>query len=403
MDQDNFAAMGALRRMALSSMSVAAAVVVAVGADARAAEIGDVMTGSVEVAARQIPLPTGEWTVVGSGTNALVAGNTGAYGTVENVILAGRVDGRIDGLVEINANRLPVAEGWGTAADCNRTNGLATIAFYKTPVDGFCFFVVPTELGAATAQGPRAWDPVRSRLHESGAPTPVWLTAGYRVSDRHDILDVRYHLDPRPLGLGELTVSDWSIESVLANPDRYKAVNQLTAWGSLAAGPVEDGFRGAMTGRAAAASLPNAWEVAVPKDGTTPTADPLGRTSRAARLAALDELVESGAIAPGDHAAYLKAIEDAPPPPTPDDYYRLLGAKVVSFNFFRVSVDYSLAFVVTVNSLISGYITAAIVATHSVAQVFNDMWWDSYILAQASAKSIVVDFVYIGVRREGVS
>ncbi len=382
---------------------MSAAIVFASGDDARATAIGDVMTGSIEIAARQIPLPAGDWTVVASGTNALVTGSTGAYGTIENAILARRADGRIDGLVEINVNRLPVADGWGTAADCNRTDGLATVAFYKTPVDGFCLFVVPTELGTVNAPGPRTWDFVRPLLHETAAPTPVWLTAGFRVSDRHDILDVRYHLDPRAFGLGNLTVSDWSVEAVLTKPDRFKAVNQLTAWGSLAAGPVEDGFRGAMTGRAAAASLPNAWEVAVLKEGTAPSADPLGRTSRSARLAALDELVESGAIAASDHAAYLKAIEDAPPPPTPDDYYRLLGAKVVSFNFFRVSVDYILAFVVTVNSLISGYITAAIVATHSVAQVFNDMWWDSYIQAQASAKSTVVDFVYIGVRREGVS
>jgi len=77
--------------------------------------------------------------------------------------------------------------------------------------------------------------------------------------------------------------------------------------------------------------------------------------------------------------------------------------KVVSFNFFRVSVDYILAFVVTVNSLVSGYITASIVAFHSVAQVFNDMWWDNYIAAQAKSSASQTDFVYIGVRTGSVS
>ena len=122
---------------------------------------------------------------------------------------------------------------------------------------------------------------------------------------------------------------------------------------------------------------------------------------RAARIAAQDELAATGATSAADRAAYLKAIMAVPPPPTPDDYYRLLGAKVVSFNFFRVSVDYILAFVVTVNTLVSGYITATIVATHSVAQVFNDMWWDNYIATQANSNT--VDFVYIGDRAEGVS
>ena len=125
--------------------------------------------------------------------------------------------------------------------------------------------------------------------------------------------------------------------------------------------------------------------------------------SATARVDALDKLLASGVISAADHAAYLKAINDenAKHPPNPDDYYRLLGFKVISFNFFRVSVDYILAFVVTVNSLISGYITATIVATHSVAQVFNDMWWDNYIATQANSNT--VDFVYIGSRSEGVS
>src|SRR3546814_3766929 len=81
----------------------------------------------------------------------------------------------------------------------------------------------------------------------------------------------------------------------------------------------------------------------------------------------------------------------------------LLGMKVASFNFFRVSVDYVLAFVVTVNSLVSGYITASIVAFHSVAQVFNDMWWDNYIANQTANSADRVDFVYIGARNGGVS
>src|SRR3546814_12098169 len=76
--------------------------------------------------------------------------------------------------------------------------------------------------------------------------------------------------------------------------------------------------------------------------------------------------------------------------------------KVASFNFFRVSVDYVLAFVVTVNSLVSGYITASIVAFHSVAQVFNDMWWDNYIANQTANSADRVDFVHIGARNGGV-
>lgn len=384
---------------------IAMAALAMTSVSAQAVELGDRVTGQLDMLARQVPLPDGEWTVLGRGTNTLVSGEPGAYGTIENVILGRRSEGRIDGLVEINMNRLPVSDGWGTANDCTREDNLARAAFYKTAVDGFCLFIVSTELGTAEAPGPEAWKTAQPALHDSPAPpSPVWLTVGFRASDRRDVLDVRYHLDPSRLGFPALTKQDWSVDAVLAAPKRYSAVNQLAAWGGLSAGLVEDGFRGVLAGRAGA-PLPNAWEVPVPKDAidAIPRGDAQGRGSRPARIAALDALAASGAISKEDHASYLKAIEELPPPTTPDDYYRLLGAKVVSFNFFRVSVDYILAFVVTVNTAISGYITATIVATHSVAQVFNDMWWDNYIATQAKANASVVDFVYAGVRKEGMS
>src|SRR5690606_2354657 len=132
----------------------AAACAVALGATAQAAEIGQTFTARAEILGRQIPLPAGEWTVAGRGTNSLTGGNPGAFGTIENAILTRRTGGRIDALVEINVNRLPVGNGWGVAGDCGRTDGLATVAFYKTPVDGFCMFVVPTAVGAPSAPGP---------------------------------------------------------------------------------------------------------------------------------------------------------------------------------------------------------------------------------------------------------
>src|SRR3546814_320272 len=303
---------------------------------------------------------------------------------------------------DVCSSDLPVTGGWGVAADCTRDGGLATVAFYKTPVDGFCMFVVPTAVGDPSAPGPAAWSGVQPLLQEGGAPSPVWLTVGFRVSDRRDVLDVRYHLDPQRLGLRPLQASEWALEPVLAAPERFAAVNRLTPWGSLAAGLVEDGFRGAMSEGATA--LPDPWEMAVPDEPAPAAAGgPSGRAALPPRLAARDARVESGTISAADHAAYLEAIGDAPPPPSPDDYYRLLGMKVASFNCFRVSVDYVLAFVVTVNSLVSGYITASIVAFHSVAQVFNDMWWDNYIANKTANSADRVDFVYIGARNGGVS
>jgi uncharacterized membrane protein len=84
------------------------------------------------------------------------------------------------------------------------------------------------------------------------------------------------------------------------------------------------------------------------------------------------------------------------PPPTTEDYYKSLAAKTASYNFFRVSVDYLLAYIVTSDATISGYITASIVFFHSIAQVINDVAWDSYINGQRRDGSELVEFHYIG-------
>src|SRR3546814_15968995 len=116
--------------------------------------------------------------------------------------------------------------------------------------------------------------------------------------------------------------------------------------------------------------------MAVPDEPATAAAgEPIGRAALPQRLAALDALVESGTISAADHAAYLEANGDAPPPPSPDDYNRLHDMKVASFNFFRVSVDYVLAVVVTVIHLGWGSIHAQLGGLQRLGQVFHVQWW----------------------------
>lgn len=122
----------------------------------------------------------------------------------------------------------------------------------------------------------------------------------------------------------------------------------------------------------------------------------IGRAGKAARKRALDRLVKEEVIVAEDLAAYRAAVEDVAPPPTIEDYYTNLAQKTASFNLFRVSVDYLLAFLVTANPAVSGYITASIVFFHSIAQVLNDMSWDSYIAGQQRDGSELVEFHYIG-------
>jgi uncharacterized membrane protein len=129
----------------------------------------------------------------------------------------------------------------------------------------------------------------------------------------------------------------------------------------------------------------------------TGTIDPsaVGRASKAARKRALQELAAEGVIREDDLASYFAAVDNTAPPPTLEDYYQTLVAKMISFNLFRVSVDYLLAYIVTVSAAVSGYITASIVVTHSMAQIANDLAWDSYIAGQRKDGSELVEFGYI--------
>ena len=90
------------------------------------------------LAAKQIPLPEGSWVLVGS-ANEAVASIGGAYGAIANVVLF-RLQGRVvDAALELNVNELPVTDGWGLSADCDRTDLVLAVVRYRTGWDGSCF------------------------------------------------------------------------------------------------------------------------------------------------------------------------------------------------------------------------------------------------------------------------
>ena len=65
-------------------------------------------------------------------------------------------------------------------------------------------------------------------------PPGEWLMAGYRLSDRYDVLDVRYHFDPaRAAPAGEDGIADWL--NRMREPVRLGFYNGL---GDLAPMPV---------------------------------------------------------------------------------------------------------------------------------------------------------------------
>lgn len=358
---------------------------------AQALEIGETLTGYAELRDRQVPLPEGEWTVAGLGNNTIVSGVAGAYGTIENAVLLQLNGTKVRGVVEINTNVISVTEGWGTTDACLRDGVLAKLNLYRTAVDGFCYFV--TETSHPVSGGTDAWKAAKAYATDRGYTLPQeWLTVGFRLSNRHDILDARYHFDGLELGTLAPSIAVWTPETVVDDPNKYAVVNDLNAWAGLTSELFESGLRGRLTEKLHGFSVPQ--PLAMAETGTIePSA--IGRASKAARKRALEDLAAEGVIRHDDLATYFAAVDNTAPPPTLENYYQTLVAKMISFNLFRVSVDYLLAFIVTVNAAVSGYITASIVATHSMAQIANDLAWDSYIAGQSKDGSELVEFGYI--------
>jgi uncharacterized membrane protein len=367
------------------------------GATVFALEVGEIASGFAELNGRQIPLPDGDWTVAGKAQNGVVTGIAGAFGTIDSDVLIKIEANRVRGVIEINTNSISVNEGWGTTHACAAEESLARFNLYRTAVDGLCFFVNETVAPIDDKSGPKAWHQAIALAKERGLVIPEeWLTIGYRISNRYDIIDARYHLDGLELGGNSPGRSDWTKGAVESNPNKKKTIMALNAWAGFVAEFFESGLRGRLQERLKGLSVP--WSLAFDNQKYIGNVDPstVGLASKKARKLQLRRLVEEGVVSAGDLETYLAAANETMPPPTTEDYYKSLAAKTASYNFFRVSVDYLLAYIVTSDATISGYITASIVFFHSIAQVINDVAWDSYINGQRRDGSELVEFHYIG-------
>lgn len=354
---------------------------------ALALAVGDSVAGKVEIGAKQIPLPAGTWTVAGLGTQPFSMPDVGAFGTIQSAILYMARDKQVVAVAEINTNALPSSDGWGRTKSCASEDGLLMLLNrYRTGWETSCQFLRPTRFGL-NSPGPQAWEQARDTLRKSGLASPdLWLTSGFRISDRHDLVDIRYHVSPSLL-LGPAALSlnqpgDWSGEATKADPLRRGAVEAMAGWGSAFDAWLERGLRNQI--REAPGPFP---ELAAAQ---TAYAD--------VKLAELARLLSEGRI---DKATYDTQVERArAEAPVYKPSTSLLSNSVrknISFRSIGTIVDYGIAYLVTANSYISWGIALTLNATDSVWFVLNDQYWDDYYARLDKRDSErVVDFSYLG-------
>lgn len=337
--------------------------------------------------AKQIPLPVGEWRVAGYGSTVPAGGVFGAFGAIQNLIAFRTEDDAVDMLAEVSVNALPVVDGWGLSRDCLRRDIYLTVTQYKSGFDGSCYFVKRT-VAEAVGGSHRAWEAAESYAAGRGLRLPAaWITVGFRLFDRQDVVDVRYHFNPEIRGLGTAgpqAADAWKVEQVEKDAAKRKFVEDLSLWGLHTGAYVEAGLRNRMAGLPA---------LAMPGRDI----DAKARPDIAGRLGALDRLYAETAIGDAQLEAQRVAIENEQPLSAEGGWLSHSIKKNVSFRVFGSVVDWILAFGVTLSAPISTGITASIVAIHSVIFVFNDRYWDTYWAKNGRRDGTqLIDFVYLG-------
>ena len=355
---------------------------------AAALSVGDRLERLLILGNKQVPLPAGEWVLAGLGTQPFQMPALGAFGTIETAVLL-RISGtHVVAVLEVNANQIPVNDGWGRTKSCAQGKQLLVIVRYKTGWETSCAFVQPTRF-ASNSPGPPAWEQARDFAGSHGLTMPqLWLTGGFRVSDRQDLIDARYHFDPA-LILGATAAeyqdtSDWTKEALNADPLRLNAVQIVSAWTAGFGAWVEAGLRNQIR------RTPDPMPQVAAYLSDTPFID--------TKLRDLDRLYSDGQITWNSYIEQShKAISEVPVYKPQVSLLSNSVEKNMSFRFFGTFVDYAIAYVVTASNAVSWGIALSINSTDSFWFVLNDQYWDDYYAKQNTHDSErLVDFTYIG-------
>ena len=280
---------------------------------------------------KQIPLPEGEWQLAGRSYTTISALSGTGYGAIESAVLFQLDKNVVAGFIIVRRNVMPIQGGWGTAADCSRDDIYEAITFDESadrPFCGFISYIVTDVSDSSDGAWKAAVDTARRR--SLTMPT-TWLMVGYRLSDRNDMLDIRYHFNPELQGFAPAAGRTWAdnswsksrltgvdpnktgLSAALVGwvpraiwgdltpqlPDRKRRLTTVVAlsrWLQDMRFPVEEGFSNRLSG---VETMPMPWASGKDQEAPPPEID--------LRLALLDRLNAQHAL-PGDEFSRQRAI-----------------------------------------------------------------------------------------------
>lgn len=352
--------------------------------------VGTAVEGQWQVAGKQVPLPAGRWLLAAHALTPYAGGERlGAYGSIHNAILVQTDGARVTAKVEIHANALPVMDGWGIASDCERTDLPIATVRYKAGWDGSCFFLTHT---SGAREGTPTVRSAAAFIAERGLATPPeWLTVGFRVANRSDVVDVRFHFAPAlwslPDHAGRWSASPWTAARLERDPVRLAVARSLTEWAVGFSGLVEAGIKNRLDAEA---------QVAMP----TAAADSRGVLEQ--RRAAIDDLLKSGAIDAEQHRRQVALLAErgldpgsqVADPATVALYKTLAYRPMVSFaniwiDYFWIGQPWA-----------AGLLVLLQVTVNTTKFYFHELAWEKVRGPGSRRDSArVMDFAYLGTNR----
>jgi uncharacterized membrane protein len=338
---------------------------------------------------KEVPLPTGTWTVAADVASDWNDQSFGAFGYLRTLLLFHVSGSRVDSVLEVNTNVLPTTDGWGIAANCSRTDLVLAVIRYRAGWDGSCYFVTHTLL---PSQPTPAWHKARELAVLKGwSLSRIWLTAGFRTADRSDVLDVRFHFAPETHGIAPESVDRWRDSAWMAtnldhDPRREAFAKAVSDWTVSYSPLIDSGLKNRLQADDVIA-MPKAADAA-------PEVDIIAR-----RLAELELLRQAGTITPEEYTTQAQALKEhglgsssnAP------DLSTVTAVKAVSY---RIIVSISHIFVDyywTGSYVAAGALEVLQITINSTKFYFHELAWAKYMGLPRTDSARVVDFKYIGV------
>lgn len=151
-------------------------------------ETGQIVARHIVLFGKSLPLPSGDWRVAAASFGRVMGEDPGPYGAIGTVLLTPTADRSDLAFVLLRTNALPVRGGWGPPTECSGDAALWWSTSEPRDLHNACTFVVTARAGRVAA-----W----SGTPAVAAQLPPWvLVAGFRASDRNDMVEARYGIVP---------------------------------------------------------------------------------------------------------------------------------------------------------------------------------------------------------------